>query len=50
MELGVPDPAPALDNPAVAHQLQQGFWRGSQTGEKKVGCEKVTWPPGTGPG
>ena len=40
MELGVPDPVPALDTPAVAHQLQQGFWRGAQTGEKKVGGAK----------
>jgi len=37
MELGVPDPVPALDTPAVAHQLQQGFWRGPQARQKQVG-------------
>ena len=37
MELGVPDPVPALNAPAVSHQLQQGFWRGAQAGEKQVG-------------
>ena len=37
MELGVPDPVPALDTPAVSHQLQQGFWRGAQAREKQVG-------------
>jgi hypothetical protein len=37
MELGVTDPVPALDAPAVPHQLQQGFWRGAQAGEKQVG-------------
>ena len=37
MELGVADPVPALDAPAVSHQLQQGFWGGAQAGEKQVG-------------
>ena len=32
MELGVPNPVPALDTPAVSHQLQQGFWGGAQAG------------------
>jgi hypothetical protein len=32
MELGVPDPMPALNAPAVSHELQQGFWRGAQAG------------------
>lgn len=32
MELGVPDPVPALNAPAVPHQLQQGFWGGAQAG------------------
>ena len=37
MELGVPDPVPALDAPAVSNQLQQGFWGGAQAAEKEVG-------------
>ena len=41
MELGVPDPVPALDTPAVSHQLQQGFWRGAQAREKQVDRLKV---------
>ena len=36
MELGVTDPVPALDTPAVAHQLQQGFWGGAQACEEQV--------------
>ena len=36
MELGVPDRVPALDTPAVSHQLQQCFWRGAQAREKQV--------------
>ena len=32
VELGVSDPVPALNAPAVSHQLQQGFWGGSQAG------------------
>ena len=36
MELGVPDPVPALDTPAVAHQLQQGFWNGPQACKEQV--------------
>ena len=30
MELGVPDPVPTLNAPAIPHQLQQGFWGGAQ--------------------
>ena len=26
MELGVPDPVPALNAPAISYQLQQRFW------------------------
>jgi hypothetical protein len=26
-DLGVANPVPVLDTPAVPHQLQQGFWR-----------------------
>ena len=37
MELGVTDPVPALNAPAVAHQLQQCFWRGAQARQKQVG-------------
>lgn len=37
MELGITDPVPALDTPAVSYQLQQGFWRGEQAGKKQVG-------------
>ena len=32
MELGVTDPVPALNAPAVAHQSQQGLWGGAQAG------------------
>jgi hypothetical protein len=39
MELGVAEPVPAFNAPAVPHQLQQGFWRGSQAGEKEVPLE-----------
>jgi len=38
MELGVPDPVPALNAPAVSHQLQQGFWRGAQAGVAPKGA------------
>jgi hypothetical protein len=37
MELGFPDPVPALNAPAVSHQLQQGLWRGAQARQKQVG-------------
>jgi hypothetical protein len=32
MELGIADPVPAFNAPAVTHQLQQGFWGGAQAG------------------
>lgn len=32
MELGVTEPVPAFNAPAVPNQLQQSFWRGSQAG------------------
>ena len=32
MELGVSDPVPALNAPAISYQLQQGFWGGAQAG------------------
>jgi hypothetical protein len=37
MELGVTDPVPALNAPAVAHQLHQGLWCGAQAGQKQMG-------------
>jgi len=43
MELGIADPVPALDAPAVPHQLQQGFWGGAQAAQKQVcGLERLT--------
>ena len=37
MELGITDPVPAFNAPAVLHQLHQGFWGGAQAGRKEVG-------------
>ena len=37
VQLDVTDPVPALNAPAVAQQLQQRFWGGSQAGEKQMG-------------
>ena len=37
IELGVTDPVPALNAPAIPHQLQQGFWGGAQAGEEEMG-------------
>ena len=48
MELGITGSVPALDAQAVAHQLQEGFWRGAHTGEEQMGGLK--WPPITGAG
>ena len=39
MELGVAEPVPAFNAPAVPHQLQQRFWRGAQAGEEEVPLE-----------
>jgi len=36
MQLGVADSVPALNAPAVSHQLHQRFWRGAQAGEEQV--------------
>ena len=36
VELGLTDPVPALNAPAVSHQLQQCFWGGAQACEKQV--------------
>ncbi len=41
MELGIPDPVPAFNAPALSHQLQQGFWGGAQAREKQVG--RLKW-------
>jgi len=46
LELGVADPVPALQAPAVPHQLQQGFCGGAQAGEKEVGGPKGLALPG----
>ena len=35
VQLGVSDPVPALDAPAVSNQMQQGFWGGAQAGENR---------------
>ena len=37
MKLGVADPVPAFNAPAVSHQLQQRLWGGVQAGEKQMG-------------
>ena len=37
VELGVTDPVPALNAPAVPHQMQQGFWGGAEARQKQVG-------------
>lgn len=37
VQLGVTDPVPGFNAPAVEHQLQQRFWGGSQAGEKQMG-------------
>jgi hypothetical protein len=61
VELGVSDPVPALDAPAVSYLLQQGFWGGAQAGEKEVsslkglavataGGRHLDDPAGTDPG
>ena len=36
MELGVSEPVPAFNAPAVPHLLQLRFWRGAQAEEKEV--------------
>ena len=50
VELGVTDPVPALNAPAVAHQLQQGLWGGAQAGEKQVLRLKRSAVSGAGSG
>lgn len=37
VHLGVTDPVPAFNAPALAHQWQKGFWGGAQAGEEVVG-------------
>lgn len=37
--LGIANPVPAFNAPAVPHQLQQGFCRCAQAGEKQVSLE-----------
>ena len=41
MELGIPDPVPAFNAPALSHQLQQCFWGDAQAREKHVG--RLKW-------
>ena len=42
MELGIANPVPALNAPAVPPQLQQGFWVGPEAGEESVsGFERL---------
>jgi hypothetical protein len=50
MELGVANPVPALNAPAVQNQLQQGFWGRAQAGEKEVGGLKGLAVSGAGGG
>jgi len=38
MELGVTNPVPALDTPALSHQTQQCFWGGAQAGDESMDC------------
>jgi hypothetical protein len=38
MQLGVADPVPTLNSPAVSHMSQQGFWGCAEAGEKEVFC------------
>jgi len=40
VELGIADPMPYLNTPTVAHQLQQGFWRVAQAGQKELDSPK----------
>lgn len=47
MELGVTDPMPALNAPAVSHQFQQGFWCCAQAGEEQV--SRLKWLTVTDP-
>jgi len=48
VELGVTDPMPALNAPAVPHQLQQGFWGGAKAAKKQVGGLKRSTASGAG--
>ena len=42
VELGVADPVPAFNAPALPDQLQQGFWGGAQAGEEQMpGLERL---------
>ena len=48
VELGVADPVPAFNAPAVAHQLQQCIWGGAQAGEEQMGGLKGLAIPAAG--
>jgi hypothetical protein len=42
VELGVADPVPAFDAPALPDQAQQGFWSGADAGEEQMpGLERL---------
>jgi hypothetical protein len=47
--LGVSDPMPALQAPALSHQLQEGFWTGPQARDEPVrGLERLALPSADG--
>jgi len=59
-QLGVPDPVPALQTPALSHQAQQRFWSGAQACDEPVcglerlaitdpGCDHLGDPAGAMP-
>ncbi len=48
VQLGVTDPVPALNAPAIPHQLQQGFWGGAQAGEEEMGLPEGLAVAGSG--
>jgi hypothetical protein len=61
MELGVSDPVPTLNTPAISYQLHQGFWGGAQAREKQMsgteglavtgtGGRQLNYPAGAAPG
>jgi len=48
MELGVPDPVSALNNPAFSYQFQHCFWGGAQAREKQMSGTEGLAVRGTG--
>ena len=48
-QLGVSDPMPALQAPALSHQLQEGFWAGAQARDQPLrGLERLALPGADG--